>query len=207
VQIRAVKGTDHHRQSSIAWWLLKGNTEAHGTVEALAVAHEEAVSDGKSLTHLGAYVRSLIILASSKVKLIRSPISKNMEWISDRCHHTLAEYYNGLDIQTSPPRTYLALDPAAPRHANYLVCHAIFYNYVVQNGRRIAASHRMDESTSRSLHSALVKVLVGADFRYGKVIQLFEHEQTGHQPVVFAEMRWFETLDAVPIEVDVWNAL
>jgi hypothetical protein len=65
----------------------------------------------------------------------------------------------------------------------------------------------LDESTSRLLHSALVKVLVSADFHYSEVVQLFEHEQTGHQPIVFAEMRWFETLDAIPIEVDVWNAL
>jgi hypothetical protein len=134
---------------------------------------------------------------------------KSTEWVPDRCHQALRTYYNHthLDTATAPDEVFLALNLMAPRGANYLATDALFYNYIIKEGRRIAASQRANGVTHRPLHSTLVKVKIGDVFRYGEVVHLFEHSQSGHHSTMFAEMHWFHTLDTIPIREDVWSDL
>jgi hypothetical protein len=48
---------------------------------------------------------------------------------------------------------------------------------------------------------------VKEEWKYGQIVSLFEHSQPTRDPTLFAEVTWFETLDTVPIQEDVWADL
>ncbi|KAF8581270.1 hypothetical protein K439DRAFT_1619160 [Ramaria rubella] len=184
--IQNVQASTHGGESLVASSLLNASSEAWGTVEDVALAHEDAITD-----------------ASVKL-LVRSPVLPKLEWIPPRCEATLANYYNWGELPTTPSREpgCLPLDMAAPRGSAYLTHPAIYYHYIIKDGCWITAS-MWESSCYRTLQSSLVKVHLGSAFRYSEVIRLFEYEQPEHPPTIFAEMQWFNTVQTTPIN-GVW---
>ncbi|KAF8484203.1 hypothetical protein JB92DRAFT_2837065 [Gautieria morchelliformis] len=117
-------------ESLISQYLLRRPSDPQGTVEAVALARQDAVDD----LHSDTYIRS-------------------DSWPFDK--------------------------------------EQAFYSYVFTPGRHFTALAR-DEAHMME------------EWKYSEIISLFEHSQSTSDPVIFAEITWFETLNTVPIGEDAW---
>ncbi|KAF8481366.1 hypothetical protein JB92DRAFT_3132926 [Gautieria morchelliformis] len=54
------------------------------------------------------------------------------------------------------------------------------------------------------INASLVKAQLNDKLLYGEITSIFEHLQPGYPPFLFAEIRWFKTLQDCPLETDVW---
>ncbi|KAF8584211.1 hypothetical protein K439DRAFT_1616910 [Ramaria rubella] len=87
--IRNVQLSPHGGESFLAKHMVQTTGEVRGTVEDLAVAHEEAIADGSPS-------------AAAKSQLVCGPVVPKSEWVPPRCESALANYYTWA-IQLQPP--------------------------------------------------------------------------------------------------------
>ncbi|KAF8465474.1 hypothetical protein JB92DRAFT_3295236 [Gautieria morchelliformis] len=91
---------------------------------------------------------------------------------------------------------------SAPPSARYLTARATYYRYVILNGQQYTTAPR--DSETRASNASLVKAQLNDKLLYGEITSIFEHLQQGYPPFLFAEIRWFKTLQDCPLETDVW---
>ncbi|KAF8515086.1 hypothetical protein JB92DRAFT_89146 [Gautieria morchelliformis] len=108
------------------------------------------------------------------------------------------------DIGGASP-LYLPLDMSAPPSAHYLTSRATYYRYVILNGRRYTTAPHNSET--RASNASLVKAQLNDKSLYGEITSIFEHLQPGYPPFLFAEIRWFKTLQDCPLETDVYAVI
>ena len=133
------------------------------------------------------------------------PISKHSEYIPPSSRSFLVNHYNK-NSSSDTPRVYPPNQPA-PEDAQFLVRRAVYFKYIVQCGRRIAACKvqiAAGAGDSQLLHSSLVRVKTGTYRRYGQITAIFMHAQPGHTPELFAELKYFKTLADCPLERNPW---
>ena len=137
----------------------------------------------------------------------RGPVSMHRNTIPPSSRRFLADYYNSTCSQGTP-LVYLPSDPIVPEEGQFISRPGTYFKYIIRQGRRITASACDDTNlnSERLLHSSMVKVRVDNNWKYGQILSIFEHLQSGHCPTIFAEIRWFKTLpdNRTPLGYNPW---
>jgi heterodisulfide reductase subunit C len=110
----------------------------------------------------------------------------------------LHQHYNNVP---GSDRVFHALESGASRSSNILMEAATFYSHVVRHGRRIVP---INQAVGQSRRSVLIKVVWEMRSLHGEVMDIFKHQQQGHGSSLWAEVRWLQPCDDLPLEINPW---
>ncbi|KIJ09289.1 hypothetical protein PAXINDRAFT_87673 [Paxillus involutus ATCC 200175] len=119
--------------------------------------------------------------------------------LSDDARVALYHHYNRQE-----KKVHYALEINHPHTSSQLNDFALFYQFVLLDGRRLTP---LSKTTRESARSSLVKVLINDKSYYGEVINIFSHTQAGLSDgtQLLAEFRWMIELPLSPVEGDPWS--
>ncbi|KZT18084.1 hypothetical protein NEOLEDRAFT_1081026, partial [Neolentinus lepideus HHB14362 ss-1] len=166
----------HAAECALGERLLLKPGEDRGTVEAAAV---ETLSP-------------LRLELGPKVSHVLQPLSRSA--ISALC-----DYYNLQGL-----RVHMPLERQPLRGTRPVAPSALFFDYMVLDGRRVIPTSRTHR---KNAGSSIVKVIIGGQMYGGEVHRIFQHFQRDiREDIIWAEMRWMKPVKKIPTKKNVWLA-